>query len=72
MCVAFSLSVQMFSGVERRTVCIDSERYREKPSMDKHKIILINSSVTLIIMTLLPCIRRGELLLECLPLGKVI
>ena len=40
--------------------------------MDKHKIILINNSVTLIIMPILLLISHGGLLLECVPLGKVI
>lgn len=51
---------------------MDLERHREKPSMDKCKIISVNNSAILIIMIILLFITHGKLLLESLPLGKAI
>lgn len=43
---------------------IDSERYRENPTTDTHKIISINNPVTLIIMIPILTIPPGDLLLK--------
>lgn len=63
MCIDLGLSVQTFNGVEK-TAWKDLKRYREKPSMDKHKMISINKSVTLIIIIIILIIAHGGLLLK--------